>query len=103
LKKKKNTCIDGSAFRVEEKNLLTQLNSKGPFLILHWTLKPRDCPVRVGLSLRTRTRPSGKANQDTEAGNHRQKKTFGRNEIFQQEKRAPQTQELEEKSCASDE
>jgi hypothetical protein len=35
LKKKENTCIYGSASRVEEKNLLAQLSSKDPFLILH--------------------------------------------------------------------
>jgi hypothetical protein len=36
LKKKKNACIYEPAFRVEEKILLDQLNSKGSFFILHW-------------------------------------------------------------------
>jgi hypothetical protein len=58
-------------------------------------------PKRFLPLVRTRTEPSGKANQDTEAGNHRQEKSFGRNENFQQGKRAPQTEELAEKSCAS--
>jgi hypothetical protein len=66
------------------------------------TARARE-PKRFLPLVRTRTEPSGKANQDTERGIIGRKNPSAKNENFQHGERAPQTEELAQKCCASDE
>jgi hypothetical protein len=60
-------------------------------------------PKRFLPLLRTRTEPSGKANQDTEAGNHRQKKNLRQKRNFSAGKKGTADRRTGAKSCVSHE